>query len=76
MAYSIRAIPDFTLFYKGTDLSGIMIGVPRNCFNTSTAPAPIMTSLESALKVLGSARANVVDNANFAAVEEFKNLRD
>jgi amidase len=67
-------IPDFTLCCKGTDLSGITIGVPRNCFDGSSAPKPIMASFESALKVLGSAGANVVDNANFTAVEEFKKL--
>lgn len=33
-----------------------------------------MASFESALKILSSAGANVVDNANFTAAEEFKKL--
>jgi len=66
-------IPDFTTCCKSTDLSGITIGVPRNCFS-SDSPVPIMASFESALKTLSSAGATVVDNANFAAAEEFKKL--
>ncbi|TVY82555.1 putative amidase [Lachnellula suecica] len=69
-----ESIPDFTSSCESTDLSGITIGVPRNCFDGSTAPAPIMGSFESALKLLGSAGATVVDNANFTAAEEFKKL--
>jgi amidase len=66
-------IPDFSTFCKGTDLSGMTIGVPRNCFN-SNAPAQILASFESALKTLSSAGATVVDNADFTAAEEFKKL--
>ncbi|KUJ20269.1 uncharacterized protein LY89DRAFT_682028 [Mollisia scopiformis] len=67
-------ILDFSLFCNSTDLTGITIGVPRNCFDSNTAPAPIMASFESALTVLRSVGAKVVDNANFTAVEDFKKL--
>ena len=66
-------MPDFTAFCKNTDLSGITVGIPRNCFD-SNAPAPIMASFESALRTLSSAGAKVVDNANFSAAEDFKKL--
>jgi amidase len=65
-------IPDFTTFCKGTDLSGITIGIPRNCFNSNSSP--IVTSFESAMKTLSFAGANVVDNANFTAADEFRKL--
>ena len=66
-------ISDFTTFCKGTDLSGIIIGVLQNWFD-SNSPAPIMSSFESSLKILSFAGAKVVDNANFTAVEESKKL--
>lgn len=67
-------IPDFTTYCKGTDLKGITIGVPRNAFNGSSTPRPIMDSFESALKILSSAGANVIDSADFPAAEEFRKL--
>ena len=66
-------IPDFTSFCKGTDLSGITIGVPRNTF-TADPTSPIMVFFESALKTLSSAGAKVVDNANFSEADGFKKL--
>lgn len=67
-------IPDFTTCCKGTDLEGLTIGVPRNTFDGGSSPAPIMDSFESALKMLSSAGASVVDSADFQAAEEFKKL--
>ncbi|KAK0110115.1 hypothetical protein ONS95_002770 [Cadophora gregata] len=69
-----ESIPDYASFCKSTNLGGITIGVPRNCFDTKTAPVPIIKSFESALKILSSAGATVVDNANFTGVDEFKKL--
>ncbi|KAL8899812.1 MAG: hypothetical protein Q9207_006011, partial [Kuettlingeria erythrocarpa] len=66
-------IPDFTAYCKGTDLQGVTIGVPRNT-TSSNRSAPIMESFESALTTLRSAGANVVDSADFPAVDEFKKL--
>ncbi|KAH6649416.1 glutamyl-tRNA amidotransferase subunit A [Chaetomium tenue] len=66
-------IPDFTTHCKGTDLSGITIGVPRNAF-TADPMSPIMLSFESALKTLGSAGATVVDSADFPEADGFKKL--
>jgi amidase len=66
-------IPDFTTFCKGTDLSGITIGVPRNTWY-SESPAPIHASFEAALQTLSSAGATVVDGADFPQVDEFKKL--
>jgi amidase len=68
-----ESIPDFTTSCKSTDLGGITIGIPRNCFN-GNSPAPIMASFESAIETLTYAGANVVDNANFTAAEQFKKL--
>ena len=68
-------IPDFTKFCRGTDLSGIRIGVPRNTWEDDS-PVPIKDSFESALKTLSSAGANVVDNANFPKADAFKKLNN
>ncbi|KAJ8132150.1 hypothetical protein O1611_g1472 [Lasiodiplodia mahajangana] len=67
-------IPDFTEFCK-TDLTGMTIGVPRNAF-PSDAPAPILTSFELALETLKSAGAKIVENANFTAADEFRQLNE
>ncbi|KAI1408046.1 putative amidase [Hypoxylon sp. FL1857] len=66
-------VPDFTRFCKGTDLSGITVGVPRNSFSAPSS-SPIMSSFESALETMRSAGANIVDNANFSAAREFRKL--
>lgn len=65
--------PDFAGACKDTDLSGLTIGIPRNCFNGDPS-SPIMISFESAIQTLKSAGATVVDHANFTAVDEFKQL--
>ncbi|KAK7409129.1 hypothetical protein QQX98_008679 [Neonectria punicea] len=70
---SFDTIPDFTTFYKETDLSGITIGVPRNSFDADST-SPFMASFEGALETLRSAGADVVDNANFSAAEDFRKL--
>lgn len=67
------SIPDFSKFCKGTDLSGITIGIPRNSFQTNP-PATIMTSFEAAIDTLRLAGAKVIDNANFPAADEFREL--
>ncbi|KAI4244046.1 MAG: hypothetical protein L6R42_010572, partial [Xanthoria sp. 1 TBL-2021] len=67
-------IPNFTAYCTGTDLQGVTFGVPRNTFTSSNCSAPIMNSFESALRTLRSAGANVVDSADFPAVDEFKKL--
>lgn len=66
-------IADFTTACKGTDLSGLAIGIPRNCFSGDPS-SPVMISFESAIETLRSAGATVVDNANFTAADEFKKL--
>jgi amidase len=66
-------IPDFTTFCRGNDLSGITIGVPRNTW-IGNSPAAIEASFESALETMRSAGANVVENADFPNVEDFKKL--
>lgn len=68
-----QQIPDFTSFCKSPDLKGITIGVPRNSF-CDDAPVPIMASFDSALKILSSAGAQVIENANFTAADEFRKL--
>ncbi|KAI0099690.1 putative amidase [Nemania sp. FL0031] len=67
-------IPDFTSFCN-TDLTGMVIGVPRNAF-PSDSPAPILDSFTSALETLKSAGAKIVENANFTAADEFRKLND
>lgn len=65
---------DFTRFCsKDANLKNITIGIPRNTFGDDV-PAPILTSFESALDTLRSAKARIVDNANFKGAEEFKRL--
>jgi amidase len=64
-------IPDFSGFYNNTDLSGVSIGVVRNGIPGELG-APLIESFEAALKTLASAGANVVENTNFPAAEEFK----
>lgn len=66
-----QQIPDFTEFCKGTDLSGVTIGVPRTTFD-SDPTSPIMVSFAAALKTLATAGAKVVDNADFPEAEGFK----
>ncbi|KAI9684532.1 MAG: hypothetical protein M1822_005620 [Bathelium mastoideum] len=68
-----ESIPDYTASCNSTNLSGFTVGVPRNTFDANP-PAPIMASFEAALKTLRSAGANIVDNANFTAADEFKKL--
>ncbi|KUJ22181.1 putative amidase [Mollisia scopiformis] len=68
-------IPDFTTFCKGTDLSGITIGVPRNTWE-GESPAPIQASFESALQTLSSAGANVVEDSDFPQADDFKKLNE
>ncbi|KAF2971833.1 hypothetical protein GQX73_g1759 [Xylaria multiplex] len=67
-----QEIPDFTDFCN-TNLTGMTIGVPRNAF-PSDPPAPIMASFKLALETLAFAGANIVENANFAAADEFREL--
>lgn len=62
---------DYVSFWKEVDLRGISIGVPRNTFDENSA-SPIIASFEAALETFGSAGANIVNNANFPAVDEFK----
>lgn len=66
-------IPDYTEYCTGTDLSGIAIGVPRNSFEAD-AESPVMASFESALQMLASAGAKIVDHADFPSADEFKKL--
>lgn len=68
-------IPDYTTFCRGTDLSGVTIGIPQNSFDP-VEESPVMASFEAALKTLRSAGSKVVDNANFPAADEFKNLNE
>ncbi len=70
-----NSIPDFTTFCKGTDLSGITIGVPWNTWE-GESPALIQASFESALQTLSSAGANVVEDADFLEADEFKKLNE
>jgi len=63
-------VPDFTTHCNITNLEGVRIGVPRNAFGNNV-PAPILASFQSALDTLASARAEIVDNADFPAAEEF-----
>jgi amidase len=66
-------IPDFTASCKGTDLTGLSIGVPRNTFSYDPA-SPLMISFEEALRTLATAGAKIVDNADFPKADEFKKL--
>jgi amidase len=63
---------DFTSFCK-MDLTGVTIGIPRNTWS-GTSPAPIEKSFDSALRILKSAGAKLVDSADFPEVEGFKKL--
>ena len=51
-----------------------MIGVLRNTSSGSSCKTAIMDSFEFALRTLSSAGANIVDNTDFSAAEEFKKL--
>lgn len=66
-------IPNFTTYCKGTDLRGVTISVHQNSFS-SDAPALIMSSFKSALRLLSSVGAQIVNNSNFTGAEEFKKL--
>ncbi|KAI0867324.1 amidase signature enzyme [Hypoxylon argillaceum] len=68
-----KEIPNFVKFCSGTDLSGVTVGVPRNSFPADPT-SPIMVSFEAALRTLASAGAQVIDNADFPAADEFKKL--
>ncbi|KAK0617015.1 amidase signature domain-containing protein [Immersiella caudata] len=52
-------IPDFTIYCKGTDLTDITIGVPRNAFSAESS-SPVMVSFGSALNTLSQAGAKQV----------------
>lgn len=67
------SIPDFTTYCKGTDLTGITVGVPRNTFSADPT-SPIMVSFESAIETLRRAGAKVVDSADFPEADGFKKL--
>ncbi|KAK0737878.1 amidase signature domain-containing protein, partial [Schizothecium vesticola] len=45
------SIPDVTTFCKGTDLTGITVGVPRNTFSADPTSS-IMVSFEAAIETL------------------------
>jgi amidase len=70
---SLNPISDFTAFGKGTDLTGLAIGVPRNTFKHDPA-SPLMISFEEALQTLTAAGTRIVDNADFPKADEFKKL--
>jgi amidase len=64
---------DYVQFCKGTDLSGISIGIPRNTLGANK-DSPVSAAFEIALQSLSSAGATIVDNADFPAAEEFTKL--
>ncbi|CRL31249.1 Amidase [Penicillium camemberti] len=66
---------DYVKFCKGTDLSGISIGIPRNTFEVDN-DYPVSAAFEIALQSLSSAGATIVDNTDFPAAEEFTKLNE
>lgn len=67
-------IPDFAASCQGNDLSGMRIGVPRNAFSGIRAFED--KAFTEALKVLTQAGAKIVEDTNFLAAEEYRNLSD
>jgi amidase len=65
-------IPDFTASCQSTDLSGVRIGVPRNTF-LKVSPF-VLAAFETALKTLGEAGADIVEDANFESADEWMKL--
>lgn len=62
------APPDYAKSLKYSAFEGARIGVPRNgLFNHSKNDSPLMEAFESAIDIMRSAGAEVVDNANFPA---------
>lgn len=65
-------IPDFTASCRTRDLKGFRVGVPRNTF-LKVSP-PILAAFETALQTLGEAGAQIIENADFESVDEFKEI--
>lgn len=68
-----ETIPNFAAQCNGTDITGIRVGVPRNSF-PADPESPVIISFENALGTLKSAGAEIVDNADLPAADDFKTL--
>lgn len=64
-------IPDYVAACKFSGLHGKRIGVPRNVIDSQSddSYAPVITAFDTALDILRSAGATIVDNANFTGFE-------
>lgn len=65
-----ETIPDYAAACQSTDLSGLRIGIPRTSF--INVNPPVLAAFERAIRALGEAGATIVDNANYACMEEWK----
>ena len=63
-------IPNYAAACRSTELKGMRIGIPRNSF-IDVAP-PVLAAMEDAIETLAKAGATMVDNANYASMEEWE----
>jgi amidase len=63
-------IPDYAKSLNYSAFKGTRIGIPRNgLFNQSVDDSVLMAAFESAIEIMRSAGAEIVDNANFPAFD-------
>ena len=65
-----ETIPDYAAACKSTDISGTRIGIPRNSF-IDVKPA-VLAAFDNAVDILAKAGAIIVDNTNYACMEEWE----
>ena len=65
-----ETIPDYAAACQSTALAGIRIGVPRNSF-TNVNPT-VLAAFDKAIEIFATAGATIVENANYACMEEWE----
>ncbi|PWY94103.1 amidase [Aspergillus sclerotioniger CBS 115572] len=67
-----QSLPDYLAACKLSGLQGKRIGIPRNVIDyLGPAEAPIISAFETAVSVISTAGAVIVDNTNFTAYGTF-----
>ncbi|RDW67052.1 hypothetical protein BP5796_09801 [Coleophoma crateriformis] len=65
-------LPDYAAVCNGTNLQGFKIGVPRNAFMGMNIKPAALAAFELGLKILTDAGAQVVENTDFKATDDYK----
>lgn len=68
-------VPNFVAACRESALSGVRLGVPRNVLSllVTNTTEPIIKSFNQTLDILRAAGAEIIENTNFPAAEEFEN---